>query len=252
MSPTCLLPLAQTALPELSLPRLAIGLLPALAVLAVLRAWRLGPGSAVYALARMLLQLLLIGHVLISLFEVESPLPVLGVLALMIAAAGWISLRNQNRPTVELLPRALIAVGVGGGVVLATVTLAVLDLDPWFEPRTVISLSGMIFAAAMNAVSLAGERLGAELGRGEPYADARGVAMRAALIPITNSLFAVGLVQLPGMMTGQILAGADPLVAARYQIMVMCMLFGAAGLSAALYLTQLAPPIDEHAEAQLP
>ena len=58
----------------------------------------------------------------------------------------------------------------------------------------------------------------------------------AALIPVINSLLAVGLVSLPGMMTGQILAGVSPLVAARYQIMVMCMLFAAAGLSVILFL----------------
>lgn len=56
------------------------------------------------------------------------------------------------------------------------------------------------------------------------------------MIPVINSLFAVGLVSLPGMMTGQILSGVSPLIAVRYQIMVMCMVFGAAGISAALFL----------------
>jgi putative ABC transport system permease protein len=60
--------------------------------------------------------------------------------------------------------------------------------------------------------------------------------LQAALIPITNSLFAVGLVALPGMMTGQILSGISPLVAAKYQIVVMTMLFGTSGISAALYM----------------
>lgn len=69
-----------------------------------------------------------------------------------------------------------------------------------------------------------------------PYDQARRIALNAALIPITNSLFAVGLVSLPGMMTGQILSGVSPLIAARYQIMVMCMIFGAAGISAAIFL----------------
>jgi putative ABC transport system permease protein len=71
------------------------------------------------------------------------------------------------------------------------------------------------------------------------YLEARQTALRTALIPITNSLLAVGLVSFPGMMTGQILSGVDPLVAARYQIMVMCMIYGAAGLSAALFLIQM-------------
>jgi putative ABC transport system permease protein len=99
-----------------------------------------------------------------------------------------------------------------------------------------IPLGGMIFATSMNAVSLSAERLGAELTRGASYDDARRIAIRAALIPQINTLFAVGIVSLPGMMTGQILSGVTPLIAVRYQIMVMCMLFGASGLSAACFL----------------
>ena len=88
----------------------------------------------------------------------------------------------------------------------------------------------------MNSVSLAAERLESECRSNQPYELARQRAFQAALIPIINSLFAVGLVSLPGMMTGQILAGASPLLAARYPILVMCMLFGASGISAAAYL----------------
>jgi putative ABC transport system permease protein len=94
----------------------------------------------------------------------------------------------------------------------------------------------MIFSGSMNTVSLAGERLQSEIGRGTSYLEARRIALQASLIPITNSLFAVGLVSLPGMMTGQILSGVSPLVAAKYQIVVMTMLFGTSGISAALYL----------------
>jgi putative ABC transport system permease protein len=68
------------------------------------------------------------------------------------------------------------------------------------------------------------------------YPEARRVALQASLIPTINSLFAVGLVTLPGMMTGQILSGVSPLVAAKYQIVVMSMIFGVSGISAALYL----------------
>lgn len=62
------------------------------------------------------------------------------------------------------------------------------------------------------------------------------MAFQACLIPLLNSLLAVGLVSLPGMMTGQILSGVEPLIAVRYQIMVMCMLTGASGIAAAIYL----------------
>ena len=74
------------------------------------------------------------------------------------------------------------------------------------------------------------------MARAEAYEDARRTALQASLIPVINSLLAVGLVALPGMMTGQILSGVSPLIAAKYQIVVMSMLFGAAGLSSALYL----------------
>ena len=102
----------------------------------------------------------------------------------------------------------------------------------------------MIFASSMNGVSLAAERLRAELERNISYNNARGIALKAALIPITNSLFAVGLVSLPGMMTGQILSGISPLVAVRYQIMVMCMVFSAVGLSSYIFLVIAKPKED--------
>ncbi len=110
-------------------------------------------------------------------------------------------------------------------------------LHPWYLPRYLIPLAGMIFANAMNSVSLAAERFEAEIKRDVDYDQARSIALRASLIPIINSLFAVGLVSLPGMMTGQILSGISPLIAVRYQIMVMCMIFGAAGISSACFLT---------------
>jgi putative ABC transport system permease protein len=129
-----------------------------------------------------------------------------------------------------------IALGVSGLGVLLLVTQIILELPRWFEPRFVIPLAGMVFANSMNTISLAGERFHAELERGDDYLSARRAAMEAAMIPQVNALLAVGLVSLPGMMTGQILSGVDPLTAARYQIMVMCMIFSTAGLSAVLYM----------------
>jgi putative ABC transport system permease protein len=71
------------------------------------------------------------------------------------------------------------------------------------------------------------------------FTAARDVAFRTSMIPVINSFLAVGLISLPGMMTGQILSGVSPLIAARYQIMVMCMIFGAAGLSTVILLALL-------------
>ena len=138
-----------------------------------------------------------------------------------------------------------MAILTGGGLTLFLVTQFVLKLNPWFMPRYMIPLAGMIFASSMNGVSLAAERLQAEMDRNVEYIQARSIALRAALIPITNSLFAVGLVSLPGMMTGQILSGVSPLIAVRYQIMVMCMIFSAVGLSSALFLIMIKSQLSE-------
>lgn len=219
------------------LGRLAVAFLPVAVVIGLLWHWKLDYRAALVAVGRMLLQLLLIGYVLVFLFEAESGLVILGALSIMLLAASWIALGNLATPFRSLFSKSLVAIGVGGGAVLLVITQGVLGLDPWFDPSKVIPLAGMIFATSMNSVSLAGERLESESGRGLSFVAARSIAMRAALIPITNSLLAVGLVSLPGMMTGQILSGVSPFIAARYQIMVMCMIFGAAGISAALFLT---------------
>ena len=100
-----------------------------------------------------------------------------------------------------------------------------------------IPLAGMIFANAMNSVSLSAERFSSEIKENKSYRESRNIAFNASLIPNINTLFAVGIVSLPGMMTGQILSGVDPLIAVRYQIMVMCMIFGSAGISTAIFLS---------------
>jgi len=228
------------AILAISLPRLGLAFLPVAVVIAVLARWSLEYRNALYAVARMLVQLLLIGYVLLSLFASDRASIVVAVVATMIFLSSWIALGTVRDRRRSILGKALAGIAIGGGLTLLLVTGGILGLDPWYAPRYVIPLAGMIFANAMNGVSLAAERFYAELERGTGLAQARAVALRAALIPTINSLFAVGLVSLPGMMTGQILAGISPLVAARYQIMVMCMVFGAAGIASACFLALLA------------
>ena len=218
------------------LPRLALAFVPVVVVLVMLWRWRLGAGNATYALGRMLAQLVLIGYLLNFIFAAESSPIVLGVLSVMLGASGWIALQPLAGRSLELYLRALGAISAGGVVTLLIVTQGVLGADPWYAPRVLIPLAGMIFANAMTAVSLAGERHQAELANGKPPDVARRIAYQAALIPQINALLAVGLVSLPGMMTGQILSGVSPLVAVRYQIMVMAMIFGSAGIASAVFL----------------
>ena len=226
----------ENALPLIPLPMLFYAFVPTFVLVWVMFRWSLGAWEAVYANFRMLVQLLGVGYLLTFVFETEEPAVIVAVIFVMIGAAAWISLRPlQDRGGRSYLI-ALVVLAGNGLVMLGIVTQLVLDLPRWFEPRFVVPLAGMIFANSMNTLSLAAERYQAERSREVDYEEARRVALHAALIPQVNALLAVGLVSLPGMMTGQILSGVDPMVAVRYQIMVMCMTFGSAGLGAACYL----------------
>ena len=223
---------------------LMLAFIPALAAVAILYKWSLNYKNALYAISRMLGQLLIIGYFLTYIFKSENPWVVVAVLSVMVFASSWIALRTITVQSRRLYILAFISMLIGGGSTLLLISQFVLALKPWFYPRYMIPIAGMIFANSLNSVSLAAERLAAEMGRDVDFMKARGIALRASLIPITNSLFAVGLVSLPGMMTGQILSGVPPLIAVRYQIMVMCMIFGSAGISAACFLSFIKPYVS--------
>ena len=224
------------ALAAISIWRLAIAFLPTLLVLGIMYRWSADARTGVYATARMLAQLLLIGYVLGYVFRTDEATLIVAVLALMLAVASWIAIRPLAHKNAHVYLNSLAAITLGGVPTLLLVSQVVVGVDPWFAPRYVVPLAGMIFAGAMNTVSLAAERLQAELENATPALEARRLAFHASMIPMVNSFFAVGLVSLPGMMTGQILAGVSPVIAATYQIVVMSMLFGAAGVAAAAYL----------------
>jgi len=225
-----------SAVQTIELTNLAIIFVPVFVVIYLIYKWSLDYRNALYAVSRMLLQLLIIGYFLAYLFKSESALLIVAILIIMVFASSWIALRTVSQHRKRLFTKALVSIGAGGGLLLALIIVGVLKLEPWYLPHYVIPLAGMIFANSMNSVSLCAERLDAELQRDHDYLKARGIAFQASLIPIVNSLFAVGLVSLPGMMTGQILSGISPLIAARYQIMVMCMIFASAGFSSICFL----------------
>ncbi len=226
-----------TAVPTIPFTNLLLGFIPVILLLAIMQAWSLNALQAIYANGRMLIQLLAIGYVLTYVLETDQPLLVSAVIVFMIGVSAWIALRPLADQRLKLYPIVLISIAACGISVMLLVTQLILDLPRWFEPRFVVPLAGMIFANTMNTISLAAERFRSELARNDDYLVARRTALETALIPQINALLAVGLVSLPGMMTGQILSGIDPLVAVRYQIMVMCMIFASAGLAAACYLT---------------
>lgn len=228
-----------TSIYNISLLNLLWVMIPVAIVIMIYIRWTQDKVTLFYALFRMSIQLILIGYVLTYIFNVDSPYLILIILSVMLFAASIISMRPVEKRHNEFYLYAFISIFIGSMFTLLMVVFGVLDLEPWYEPRYLIPLAGMIFANAMNAVSISAERLESEINRGNAYINARVTSYKAALIPRINTLFAVGLVSLPGMMTGQILSGVDPLIAVRYQIMVMLMILGSAGISVAIYLMLL-------------
>ena len=200
---------------------------------------------------RMFVQLLLVGYVLHLVFSLETALPVLLILMVMLGfAVQTIGARVQTK-----MPHFYRVVGTAllfgcGGMTFFFCTL-VIGLEPWYDPRYLIPLAGMVIGNSMTGASLAVERLAAEfrerreeietalcLGSSvqlaaEPVVSS---AFRAALIPSVNAMAAMGLVFLPGMMTGQILSGTEPLIAVKYQIAIMCVITGSVSITTFLIL----------------
>lgn len=221
---------------SISLLDLTFGFIPVVITIAILFYWSISTKTALLAVVRMLIQLILIGYVLNYIFNTHNAWVIILILCLMLLAASWISLTSLKISSHQLFLYSLISITLGGVFTLIITTQGILHLDPWYSPEVIIPIAGMIFSNSMNTISLAAERFFSEYKHQPNYASCRNIAYQASMIPVFNALLAVGLVSLPGMMTGQILSGVSPLIAARYQIMVMLMIFGSSGISAALFL----------------
>ena len=219
------------------LANLMLGFIPVIILIGIMYFWGLKITNSIYANFRMLIQLLLIGYILTFIFETDEPIIITLIVLFMILMSAWIAMRPLKESGIYPFIVIFLSLALSGLAVLFLISQFIVDLPRWFEPSFVVPIAGMIFANSMNTVSLAGERFFIEKDRGEDYEGSRKIALETALIPQINALFAVGLVSLPGMMTGQILSGIEPLMAARYQIMVMCMIFSTAGLSAVTYMS---------------
>jgi len=191
------------------------------------------------AALRTVVQLGLLGLVLEKVFAVRRPIFVLAMLAAMIFFSGREAVARSTRRYAGIRFDAWLTMTVSCLLVGGAVTQVVVGVRPWFDPQYVIPILGMILGNSLNGVSLSLERLLETLdGRGhevelllafgatraEALRDPLRAAVRTGMIPITNAMTVAGLVSLPGMMTGQILAGAPPLQAVAYQIVVMFML----------------------------
>ena len=229
-----------------------LGLAAALVLVLALLSLRLKLGVVrrlLIAALRATVQLGLIGLVLKTLFELSHP-GLIGALALvMLLVAGYEVLAGQKR-------RFRGGWGMGIGTLSMfissfTVTLLALTVivqpQPWYAPQYLIPLLGMLLGNTLNGVAVSLESLtrSAWEGRGAIEArlmlgqdwstaigDIRSAALRTGLIPIINSMAVAGIVSLPGMMTGQILAGSPPLEAAKYQLMILFLIAAGTGFGA--------------------
>ncbi len=207
--------------------------------------------SLTVAALRMGAQLFFVGYLVRYLFGVEQWWIVTGALFLMSLYAARAGVGRMKRPVPGLWGPMWIGVASGALFTTAVVTQGVLKLDPWFNPAGLIPLGGMILGNAMNGGALAADRLHAELKgrRNEIEAllalgldhrrasrDAAREAVRGAMIPTINSMLTVGIVHLPGIMVGQMLGGADPVTAAKYQFVIMLMVAASVSVTATLFV----------------
>jgi putative ABC transport system permease protein len=232
-----------TDLIQLGPLQLTVATLLVVAAGAISLALRLGVERRLaVAAVRTVVQLGLIGVVLERVFALREPLLVLGILLLMTVFAAREAAQRSSRGYRGILVDAWLAMAASCFVVGGVVTQAVVGVDPWYEPQYVIPLLGMILGNSLTGIALGLDRFLEHLAvrhaevelrivfgasRREALATPLRDAVRTGMVPIINAMSAAGIVSLPGMMTGQILAGAPPLQAVAYQIVVMFMIAAA-------------------------
>ncbi|MCE5333135.1 MAG: iron export ABC transporter permease subunit FetB [Desulfobacteraceae bacterium] len=190
-------------------------------------------------------QLFLMGYILSGVFAFDLEWPVMACFVFMAVFAVWLIRGRAKEHEVHYLMPILAFMTVAYLIVTGFVSGVIVGVKPWWSPRYFITLGGMIIGNSTTAISIALERLFSDLRTrraevemmltlGADYREASADiirnAMRAGMIPTINAMMGVGIVFIPGMMTGQILGGADPSMAIRYQIMVMLMLTGSTTL----------------------
>lgn len=199
------------------------------------------------AALRTVVQLGLLGLVLERVFALRRPELVVLLLVIMTLFAAREAVARSGRSYRGIRIDAWLVIAGSSLVVGGVVTQGVVGVEPWYEPQYVIPLIGMILGNSLNGISLCLDRflehvsarrseiellLSFGATRREALAAPLRSAVRTGMIPIINAMAAAGVVSLPGMMTGQILAGSPPLQAVAYQIVVMFMIAASVALGA--------------------
>ncbi|HZA50416.1 MAG TPA: iron export ABC transporter permease subunit FetB [Myxococcaceae bacterium] len=241
-----------TGVLDLSWWQLAFALLLVVVVVAISLRQKLGlERDLAIGTVRTFVQLYLVGLILAAVFSAARWYWVLVILVVMAAIATHAAISRLAKPIPGVYWIAATALTISTAATLAWVIGIVVQPRPWWEPQYLIPIAGMILGNSMTSAALAGDRLQADLFTRRDEVEARlalgfsgreavqplvRASLRAAMIPTVNGMMTVGVVQLPGMMTGQILAGASPLTAIRYQIVVVFMLAVATAVGSLLFV----------------
>jgi putative ABC transport system permease protein len=198
---------------------------------------------------RTFIQLFALGYILVPVFSISHPALVVGMCLLMVILAARESTRRLSGTYSGGRLDIFVALLISTGLTAWFATSTLLAISTWWAPRYLIPLAGMILGNSLTGITLGLDRCINEVSENTDriesrlaFAATRWEAMkpvvveslRAGMIPILNTMSVVGLVTIPGMMTGQILGGTEPALAARYQIMIMFLIAGATAVGATL------------------
>jgi putative ABC transport system permease protein len=202
-----------------------------------------------WAAVRTVVQLLAIGYVLGWVFQFDRWFVVLPLMVAMTLIAGFAGAQRGARTYAGQRIDSVVSIWLSSWLVAAVGLFVVIRIRPWYEPQYAIPILGMILGNTLTGVSLGIERMTEELTARRDRVDmalALGAtrweaaqaparqAVRAGMIPTLNQMAVVGIVSLPGMMTGQVLAGQSPLQAVRYQIVIMFLIAASSALGTVL------------------
>jgi putative ABC transport system permease protein len=197
------------------------------------------------AAARTVVQLLLVGLVLHWVFSLRSWYVVLALMLLMAVVAGISAVRRTGRRYPGIWCDSIVSICASSWLITGIALVGIVRVEPWYSPQYAIPLLGMILGNTLTGISLGLDRLGQELiarrneiegllalgaNRWEAARGSIRTAVQTGMIPILNSMMVVGIVSLPGMMTGQLLAGVSPDQAVKYQVVIMFLIASATAL----------------------
>ena len=206
------------------------------------------------AATRTAIQLILVGYVLAVVFDPNNKNPwlVLAVLAVMLTIASIVASNRISKKIPRLLPLVWGSIFLSAALTLSYTNFIVIQPQTWYEPQYLIPLAGIVLGNAMNGAAIAGERLVSTVNASQleiethlslgatpqqAVAQYRKDAVKTGLMPTLNTMMVIGVVTLPGTITGQLLGGIQPLDAAAYQILIMFMV-ALANIATALLVTQ--------------